>query len=167
MAGESGVVHFDVNLEVLVETMCFQEADHGFGVYIVLMFGGFHRLWLDQECTGETFGAGIVAGHGQHGCQMFLFALLVGIEQAHVAFAASPEHIVLSAKCNCSVDSVLYLHGGTCHNVEIGVGGCSVHVACMAEYIGGAPEILYACLSHLFFKIGYYGFHVCLIFLDR
>ena len=41
VSGESGVIDLDVDFEILVETMCLEEAYHGFSVHIVLMFGGF------------------------------------------------------------------------------------------------------------------------------
>lgn len=52
---------------------------------------------------------------------MFLLALLVGVEEAHVAFASAPEHVVLTAEGDCGVDSVLDLHGSAGHYVKVGV----------------------------------------------
>ena len=128
MAGKGGMVHFDVHLEVLVEVVGLQEADHGLGVDIVLVLGGLHRLGFDQESAGKAVGAGIVACHGKHGCEMFFFTLLIGVEQAHIAFAAAPEYIIRTAESDSCVDSVLDLHACAGYNVEVGVGGCAVHV---------------------------------------
>ena len=38
VARQSSVVHFDVHLEIFVQIVSLQEADNGFGVYIILVF---------------------------------------------------------------------------------------------------------------------------------
>ena len=143
-----------------------EEAYHGLAVHVILMLGGLHGLRFNEECAFEAFCACVVACEGQHHCQVLFFALLVGVEDAHVAFAASPEHIVGTAQLYCGVDGVLNLYGGAGHYVEVGIGGGSVHVAGVAEYVGGAPEILDACLGHLLLEVGHDFLHVGLVFLD-
>ena len=166
VAGEGGVVHLDVHLEVLFEAVGLEEADHGFGVDVILVLGGFHGLGLDEEGAGEALGACIVAGHGEHHCQVFLFALLVGVEQAHIAFAAAPEYVVLTAEGDGGVDGVLDLHGSAGNDVEVGVGGGAVHVAAVAEDVGCAPEVLDAGFGHLLLEIGGDFFHAALVVGD-
>ena len=166
MAGERGVVHLDVHLEVFIEAMSFKESYYGFRIDVILVFGGFHGLGLDEESAGETFGAGVVAGHFQHHCQMVLFSLLVGVEQAHVAFAAAPEHVVAAAEGYRGIDGTLDLYGCAGHYVEVGIGGCAVHVAAVAEHVGRAPEVLYARLGHQSLEVfGDFG-HTALVFVD-
>ncbi len=67
VAGQSGMVHLDIHLEVLVQIVGLKEADYGLGIHVILMLAGLHGLRLDQECAGESIGACIVACHGQHG----------------------------------------------------------------------------------------------------
>ena len=81
MTGQRSMIHLDIHFEVLIQIMSFQEANDGFGIHVILMFGGFHRFGLNQECTGEAFAAGIVAGKDQHPCKVFLFTFLVRVQQ--------------------------------------------------------------------------------------
>ena len=61
--------------------MSFQEADHSFGIYIVLMFGRFHWFGFNQESTFKTTCTGIVTGYHQHLSEMFFFTFLIRIQQ--------------------------------------------------------------------------------------
>ena len=160
------MVHLDVHLEVLLQAVCTEEADDGFRVHVVLVLGRFHRFRLDEERAFEAFGAGIVAGCLQHLCQMFLFTLHVGVQQAHVAFAPAPKHVVRAAQFDGGIDGVLDLHGCACHHVEIRVGGRTVHIAFVSEYVGRAPKVLDTRSLHLFLDISHDGLHVGFIFLD-
>ena len=164
--GQCGMVHLDVHLEVLLQAVCTQETDNRFRVHIVLVLGRLHRFRLDEERAFEAFGAGVVAGGLQHLCQMFLFTLHVGVQQAHVAFASAPEHVVASTQFDGGVDGILDLYGCACHHVEIRVGGRTVHIAFVSEYIGRTPKVLDARGLHLFLDISHDGLHVGFIFLD-
>ena len=81
VARQSSVVHFDVHLEIFVQIVSLQEADNGFGVYIILVFCRFHRFRFNQEGTFEAAGTCIVAGDGQHLCEVLFLTLLVCIQQ--------------------------------------------------------------------------------------
>ncbi len=159
VAGECGVVHLDVYLEIVFEAVGLEEADHCLGVDVILVLGGFHGLGLDEECALEALGACVVACHGEHHGQVFLFTLLVGVEEAHIAFAAAPEYVVAAAERDGGVDGVLDLYGCACHNVEVGIGGGAVHVAAVAEYVGCAPQVLDAGRGHLFLQVSNDFFH--------
>ena len=97
---------------------------------------------------------------------MLLFALLIGVEQAHVAFAAAPEHVVGAAELDGGVDGVFDLHGSAGHHVEVGIGGSTVHVTLVAEHVGRAPKQLHAGFLHLHLGIVGDGLHAGLIFCD-
>ncbi|OAV73582.1 hypothetical protein Barb6_00076 [Bacteroidales bacterium Barb6] len=137
VTGKCGMVYFDVQGEVLVQTVMAEEADNGFRIDIVLMLGRFHRFRLNEEGSLEALFATVIACEGKQGGKMVFFALHVGIQKRHIAFATSPEHVVLTAKGNTGVDGVLYLRGGTGDNGEVGVCGGTVHVTLVAEYVGG------------------------------
>ena len=140
VTSQRSVVNLDVHLEVLVKPVGAQEPDNRLGVNVILVLCGLHGFRLDEEGAGESLAAGIVACGSQHGCQVVFLALHLGVEQAHVALAASPEHIVGAAQLYRCVDGVLYLHCCTGHNVKVGVGGSTVHIALVAEHIGRSPE---------------------------
>ena len=117
------------------------------------MLAGFHWLRLDEEGALEALSPCIVPCHPEHGCHMLLLPLLVGVEQAHITLATAPEHIVLSSELDAGVDGVLDLDNGACYYVEVRVGGCAVHVALVAEYVGGRPEKLDSGLLHLHLEV--------------
>ena len=147
--------------------MSTEESAYGLGVDVVLVLAGLHGLRLDEEGALESLAAGIVAGHGEHGSHMLLLTLLVGVEQAHVAFTSAPEHVVLSAELDGGVDGVLDLHNGTGHNVEVGIGRGTVHIALVAEDVGCAPEVLdVGVLLHLLQSVVGDSLHASLILLN-
>ena len=166
MSSQSRVVHLDVHFEILVQPVCLQEADDGLRVHVILMLGGLHRLRLHKEGTLKATGTGIVAGHAQHRGQVFLLAFLVGVEQAHVALAATPEDVVRSAQLDGGVDGILDLHGGTGYDVEVGVRGSAVHIALVAEDIGRTPQQFDTRLLLFLFQVGYDFLQIGFVFLD-
>ncbi len=166
VARESGVVNLDVDLEVVLKAVGLQEADNRLRVHVVLVLARLHRLGLDQERALEALRAGVVARHRQEAGKVLLLALLVGVQQAHVAFAAAPEHVVLAPKGDGGVYRSLNLYGCARQNVEVGVSGCAVHVAGVAEHVGRAPKVLDAGGGHLLLKIRHDGVHAGLVLLD-
>ena len=155
MAGQRGVIDLDIDLEILVQPVRPQESDHGLRVGVVLVLHRLHRFGFDQEVALEPLRAGVVAGHAQHGGHVLLFALHVGVEQRHVAFAAAPEDVVLAAQFDRGVDGVLDLQHGAGRGVEVGVGRCAVHVAGVAEDIGRAPQQFDAGFGLFLLGVGY------------
>ena len=93
MACQRGMVDLDVDLKVLIQAIGTQEADNGLGILVILVLGGFHRLRLNQEGTLESLGTGIVAGSREHLGQVVLLALHLGVEQALIAFTATPKDV--------------------------------------------------------------------------
>ena len=146
VAGEGGVVHLDVHLEVLVQAVGAEEADHGLRVHVVLVLGGLHRLGLDEEGALEALGAGVVAGRGEHLGEVVLLALHLGVQEGVVAFTAAPEHVSGAAELDGGVERILDLQGRAGDDVELRVGGGAVHVALVAEHVGRAPQVLDAGL---------------------
>ena len=149
VAGQRGVVHLNVHLEVLLQSVGAQEANHGLRINVVLVLGGLHGLGLNEESSLEALGACIVAGCGKHLGQVVFLPLHLGVEQAVVTLTAAPEHVVGTAQLDGGVNGVLDLDGGAGHNVELRVGGGAVHVALVAKHVGGSPQVLDAGLLHL------------------
>ena len=166
VTGKRCVVHFDVHLEVLVEFVCLEETDNGLCIDIVLMFGGLHRLGLDEESSLETLCTSIVASHGQHGCHVLLFTLHIGVQEAHITLATTPEDIVGTAQLDGSIDGILNLHNGTGYNIEVGIGACAIHVALVTKDVGCAPKQLDTSLGLLLLQIGDNLLQVFLVLLN-
>ncbi len=97
---------------------------------------------------------------------MLFLTLLVGVEEAHVAFASTPEHVVLTAESDSSVDSVLDLDCCTGNNVEIRVGCSAVHVAAVAKHVCCAPEVLDSGFVHLSLEVGNDFLHAAFVVVD-
>ena len=81
VTSQSSVVYFDIYFEVFVQTVCFQEADNSFSIYVVLVLAWFHRFRFNQESTLETFATCIVTSQFQHLSQVFFFTFLVSVQQ--------------------------------------------------------------------------------------
>lgn len=116
-----GVIHLDIDLEILIEAVMAQETDHRLGIVIVLVLGRLHRFRLDQEGSFETVFTGVIARHREHHRQMVLLAFHVGIEQRHIPLAAAPKDIILAAERDRCVDCVLDLRAGISHCRKIGI----------------------------------------------
>ena len=131
------MVYFYINLEVLVETVSTEESDNCFGVDVVLVLSWFHWLRFDKESALKALSASIVASHTKHSSHVFLFTLLVGVEQAHISLATAPEYVVFSTESNAGIDSVLDLNDSASYNVEIRIGRSSVHIALVTKNVSG------------------------------
>ena len=167
VTGKCRMVHLDVDLEILVKTMGFEESYDGFSIHIILVLGRFHRFGFDEERTGKPLGTGIVASHAQHGSQMLLLTFLVGVEQRHITFTTTPEHIVGTTQLYSSVNSILNLYGCACHYIEIGICSRAVHITLVAEHIGSTPQVLYTCLSLLLLYVSHHFLEIGFVFLNR
>ena len=97
---------------------------------------------------------------------MVLFPLHLGVEQAHVALAATPEHIVGSSQLDGGVDRVLDLDSSPGDNTELRVGGGPIHISLMSENIGCTPKEFDASGFHLLERIVGDDPHALLIFGD-
>src|SRR5690606_11908443 len=120
-----------VDLKVIQQIVLSQKTDNRSRVEVVLVLSRLCRLRLNKECAFEALLSGIVFCSVQETSKMLLLTLHVCVQQAHVAFSSTPEHIVLTVQCNGSVQSVLYLCGTMCQHVEVRICSGSVHVARM------------------------------------
>ena len=148
-----GVIHLDIDLEILIEAVMAQETDHRLGIVIVLVLGRLHRFRLDQEGSFETVFTGVIARHREHHRQMVLLAFHVGIEQRHIPLAAAPKDIILAAERDRCVDCVLDLRAGISHCRKIGIGRSAVHITCITENVRSTPKQLHAGLLLFLFGI--------------
>ena len=142
VAGQRGVIGFQVQLDVLGQAVGPQEVDAGGRVEIVLMLGRLLGLGLEIELALEADLLGIVDGHVHERGQVIQLALHVGVEQVLIAFAAAPEDIAGPAQLLGHFERLLDLGGGVGEGVGIGAGGGAVHVARIGEQVGRAPQQL-------------------------
>ena len=81
MACKGCMVHFYIQLEVLIKSVMAQETNHRFRVKVILVLAGFHRFGLYEESPVKSLFPSIVTGHGKKCCEMVLFAFHVGVEK--------------------------------------------------------------------------------------
>ena len=115
---------------------------------------GSLRLGLEIELAAEADFPGVIDRQVHEGGQVLELALHVGVPEALVSFAAAPEHVALPAQFLGHFQGLFDLGGGEGEGVGVATGGRAVHVARIAEQVGGAPEQLDAAavlllLEHL------------------
>ena len=142
VAGERGVIGFEVELEVGQEVIGPQEVQAGGGVGVVLVLGGFLGFGLDVEraCEADLFL--VIDGHVEEPGEVVELAFHVGVEQRRVSFAAAPEGVARTAELMGDFHGLFDLGSGEGEDVEVGAGGRPVHVARVGEQVGRAPEEL-------------------------
>ena len=159
VACQCRMVYFNIQLEVLVETIVLQEADNRCCIVIVLVLGGFHRLRFNEEGSRKALLPSVIACLCKHHGQMIEFPLHIGVVKTRIPFASSPENIVIPSESYSRINCILKLDSRICENRKIGIGGSTVHIPWIAEQICRAPQKLHPCLvlqflhhRHVFFK---------------
>ena len=142
MAGQRGMVGFDVHLHVIAQPVGAEEVDAGGRVEIVLVLGRLLGLRLEIELAGEADLLGVIDGHVHEGGQMLDLALHVGVPQALIALASAPERVALPAEFLRHFEGLLHLGRGEGEGVGVAACGGAVHVTRIAEQVGRAPEQL-------------------------
>jgi hypothetical protein len=147
------VVNLDIDLEVFQQVVLTQEANNSFHIEIILVLGWLARLGLNEEGSFEAVAAGIVFCRVQEARQVLLFPLHIGVQQAHIALAATPENIILTTQLDGGIQCCLYLRACMCEDVEIRISGSAVHIARVRKQVGRAPKELYAGIGLLLLGI--------------
>src|SRR5690606_34814607 len=96
MSCQCRMVYFDIQFEIFIQSMLSQKANYRSCIVIILMLGRLHRLRLDEECSFETILSSIVPCYSKELSKMLSLTLHICIEQRHIAFTTSPEHIILT-----------------------------------------------------------------------
>ncbi len=142
VAGQGGVVGFDVELEVFIEAVGLEEGDATGGVEVVLVDGRFLGLGFDVELAGEADLLLVVDGEVEEAAEVIEFTLHVGVVEVAITFAATPEGVAGTAEVVGHFHRLLHLGGGVGEGVGVGAGGGAVNVTLVAEEVSGAPEEL-------------------------
>jgi hypothetical protein len=145
---ERGVVHLDVELELVFESVLLEEGVHGRGVVIVLVLRGLVGLGFDQERPLESDRVLVLGHEGEEAPELVELAAKVGVEKCLVALAPTPEHVVGAAEPVRRLEHVLHLGGRVREDVGVRVGGGTGGVARMTEQVRGAPQQPHAGALH-------------------
>ena len=97
---------------------------------------------------------------------MLFLTLHLSVQKAHIAFATTPEYIVCASKLYCCINSVLYLHSGTCNNIKVRISCSTIHVSLITKNVCSTPQQFDICALHLFKSIISDCLHTSFIFLD-
>ena len=153
VAGQVGVVAFQVQLEDVHQIIGAQEVDGGGGIEVVLEHRRFLGLRLDQELSVQADFLRVVMAHVEELGHVLLLALHLGVPQVLVAFTAAPEHIVLGTKALGDLQGVLQLAAGVRVDVGERGGGGAGDEARVGEQGGGVPQQLDAGGLHVLFDL--------------
>ena len=153
VAGQVGVVAFQVQLEDVHQIIGAQEVDGGGGIEVVLEHRRFLGLRLDQELGVQADFLRVVMAHVEELGHVLLLALHLGVPQVLVAFTAAPEHVVLGPQALCDLQGVLQLATGVGVDVGERGGGGAGDEARVGEQGGGVPQQLDAGGLHVLFDL--------------
>ena len=142
VAGQVGVVAFQVQLEDVGQVVVAQELDGGGGIEVVLVQRRLLRLRLDQELGLKADFLGVICAHVEELGDVVGLALHLGVPQVLVAFAATPEHVVLGAQALADLQALLELATGVGVDVGERRSGGAGHEARVGEQGGGVPQQL-------------------------
>ena len=140
MTRQCRMIWLDVKLEMLVETVRFQEANHCLRVIVVLMLGGLFGFGLEQELTLEPDLLFVLDGHVQKGGHVVELLSNVRIQQRLVALASAPKHKTLAAKSMRHIEHLLDLSARMSKAMHVGTRRGAVHVARVTKKIRRAPQ---------------------------
>ena len=147
VAGQGGVVGFDVDFEFVQQVVFAQEAQDGGGIVVVLVLGRLFGLGLYEQGAGKADCLFVFNGHVQEARELVLLVGHVGVEQAGVPFASTPKHVIGPPEPMGAFHGLLDLRCGPGEDVGVGVGGGPVRKARVRETVGRAPQQADACVG--------------------
>ncbi len=150
---QSGMVGFDVHLEIFVKAVLTYKANRGSGIEIILMLHGFFWLGLDEEIASKADGATIRNRHFHELSDVFLFKLHIGVEQGFIAFTTAPEHIACCAEFDSHFQAFFDLCGSVAINIYAIGRASAIHEARIAKHVRRCPQAFDACFVHLFLDV--------------
>ena len=140
VAGQRGVVGFDVDADFFFQAVLLQKSEHGGHVEVVLVLGRFTRLGLEQDGSLEADLVFVIHHHVQETAHLVQLLAHAGVEQGLVTFTSTPQHVIGTAQFQGRVHCFFHLERGERKNFRIRVGRRTRHEAAVAEQIGRAPE---------------------------
>ena len=153
VASQDGMALFDVDLDLVFQPEPLEKAVHRRDIVVILVFGGFLRFWLDQDCTLKADLVLVLHHHGQHASGLFGLAGQIGVEKSLIAFPPAPEDIVRASQLMGCVHAGLDGRAGIGKHVRVRIGGRTRHEATVRKEVRRAPEKLCLRAFHLGGKI--------------
>ena len=153
MARQNRMALLDIDLHLALQPEVLEKAVYRRHIIIILMFRRFLRLGFNQDRALEPDLVLVIDHHLQHPARLFALAAHVGVQQGLVAFAAPPQHVILTLQLECRIHAGLDRGGRKRKYFGVRVGGGTRHEPAVGKQIGGAPEQFGAGRLHLALKI--------------
>lgn len=93
---QCGVVGFEIELEMILQTVFTQEIQACGGIRIILVFGGFFWFWLDEKLGFHAELFLVIDRHVEQLRQMVEFPFHVSVVKGGVTLASAPEDITIA-----------------------------------------------------------------------
>src|SRR4051794_14735802 len=103
------------------------------------MLGRFAWFWFNKKHTLESLFPCIFLCHIQEPAKVIYFSFHICVQQTHITLTPTPEYVVLATKRNCCIQCIFYLCTSIGNRGKIRVGGSSIHITRVTEYIGSTP----------------------------
>ena len=140
VSGQRGVVGFNVQFEMVNQTVLQQERMARLGVVVVLVSGRLTGLGLDVELPFESQSLLVLHRQVQQPREVFPLPAHVGVQQCVVALASTPEDVPRPAQPMRHFDGFLHLGCRVGEHIHTGTGARPAHVSGMGEQARGSPE---------------------------
>jgi len=158
--GKSGVVRFEIELEMLEEIVFAEEVQTRGGIAVVLVAGGFFWLRLDPERAFKSDLFFVIHRHVEKLREMVEFPFHVRIPKGRVSLPAAPEYISLASEFMGDFEGLLDLGCSEREDVSVRAGRRSMEKSWVDEKAGCAPEQTNAGAFLFFLEHGYDGIEV-------
>ena len=98
MTRQRGVIGFNVQFEVIRESVLVQKAQRRLGVVVVLVLGGFARFGFEEELKGVALLLLVLDGHAIERRHVVAFLFEIGVQQGLVTFATAPKDVIQASE---------------------------------------------------------------------
>ncbi len=150
MSCQRRMIGFDIQLEILIQTIVLQKANRRGSIKIILMLCRLLGLGFNIKISFETNAPAVFHRHFHKCRNVFQLEFHIGIQQCFIAFPASPEYIAPAAQLYGKIQSFLDLCRGKTIYIR-GIGApCPVHKSWIVEHICRSPKKLFPGVFHLF-----------------
>ena len=140
MTSQCCMVGFNVQLDVIHQSVGPTEVQAGGRIEVVLMLCRFFWLWLEQKLAFETDLLGIVDGQMHEFGKMIEFTLHVGVEKVVIALATAPEDVVFATQFLGDFQRLLYLCGRKREHISVACRCSTMHEARVRKHIRRTPQ---------------------------
>ena len=134
------MVGFNVQLNMIHQSISTAEVQAGCRVEIVLMLCRFFWLWLEQELPFEPNLLSVVDSQMHELCKMIKFPLHVSVEQVVISLATTPEDVVFATQFLSDFQRLFDLCSRKREDIGVACRCGSMHESRVRKHIRSAPQ---------------------------